>query len=55
MTPVYAADGGPKTKPRTQVPAPSVVPDGGQALSALTGGPAAGPTQLPVTAIVHHP
>lgn len=55
MSPVYAADSGPKTKTRTQVPALSVVPDGGPALAALTGGPAAAPTQLPVTAIVHHP
>lgn len=50
MSPVYAAEGGPKTKTRTQVPALSAVPDGGPALAALTGAAPAhhGPERLQV-------
>lgn len=50
MTPVYGVDDSPKTKTRTSVPSLAVVPDGGPALAALTGGPAAahGPERLVV-------
>lgn len=50
MAPMYNADRGAKTKPRTSVPAMAPAPDGGPALAALTGEAPAhhGPERLQV-------